>query len=111
MLDVVVDLRRGSPTFGEWEGVRARDDEHGLQVYCPIGFAHGFCAMSDMADVMYKCSSYYDPGVERSIAWNDPDVGIDWPEGIDLVTSDRDRDAPLLRDVAADLPFELGPRG
>lgn len=107
VVDVVVDIRRGSPTFGEWEAF-SLDDEELRQLYCPIGFAHGFCVTSDTADVVYKCSSYYDGDVERAIAWDDPDVGIAWPEGMELTVSDRDREAPLLRDVADELPFEYG---
>ncbi len=101
----VVDIRRGSPTFGEWEGFRL-DDGDGLQVYCPIGFAHGFCVTSETADVVYKCSSYYDPQVERSIAWNDPEIGVQWPAGLDLVASDRDAAAPTLEELRPELRFD-----
>ena len=105
ILDVVVDIRRGSPTFGEWEGFEL--DDHGLDLlYCPIGFAHGFCARSEAADVIYKCSSYYDPEVERAIRWDDPDVGIEWPRDLELVVSQRDAAAPTLSAVADELPFE-----
>jgi dTDP-4-dehydrorhamnose 3,5-epimerase len=103
--DVLVDIRRGSPTFGQWEAFEL-DDEGLVQLFCPIGFAHGFCATSEEADVLYRCSSYYDPSVERAIAWDDPDVGIEWPRELDLVVSERDANAPPLRDVAAELPFE-----
>lgn len=102
--DVLVDIRHGSPTFGEWEAFPL-DDERLDQLYCPIGFAHGFCTTSEIADVVYKCSSYYDPSTERSIAWNDPEVAIDWPGGLELTVSERDAAAPLLREVAAELPF------
>jgi dTDP-4-dehydrorhamnose 3,5-epimerase len=105
ILDVVVDLRRGSPTYGRWEG-HVLDDETLRQLYVPVGFAHGFCVTSDVADVVYKCSSYYDGDLERGFRHDDPDVGIEWPEG-DLAVSDRDATAPLLRDIAADLPFAL----
>jgi dTDP-4-dehydrorhamnose 3,5-epimerase len=101
--DVVVDLRQGSPTYGEWEGHRL-DDENLHQLYCPIGFGHGFVVLSDVADVLYKCSSYYDGSIERGIAWDDPDVGIEWPVA-EPVLSERDRSAPRLKDVAAELPF------
>jgi len=104
ILDVVVDLRRGSPTFGEWEAFEL-DDENLRQVYCPIGFAHGFCVTSEMADVIYKCSAYYDESIERGIAYNDPDVGIEWPEHVELIPSERDANAPLLKDLADELPF------
>jgi dTDP-4-dehydrorhamnose 3,5-epimerase len=104
ILDVVVDIRRDSPTFGEWEGFEL-DDERLLQLFVPVGFAHGFCVTSDVADVVYKCSSYYDGSIERGIRFDDPDVGIAWPEGLDLHPSPRDTDAPLLRDIASELPF------
>jgi dTDP-4-dehydrorhamnose 3,5-epimerase len=103
IVDVLVDLRRGSPTFGEWEAFEL-DDENLRTLYCPVGFAHGFCVVSDEADVLYKCSNYYDESIERGIAYNDPDVGVEWPD-IDLTPSDRDANAPLLRDIEADLPF------
>src|ERR671929_434062 len=79
IVDVVVDLRRGSPTFGEWEAFEL-DDENLLQLYCPIGFAHGFCVTSDVADVMYKIDAYYDDAIERGIKYDDPEVGIEWPD-------------------------------
>lgn len=104
ILDVVVDLRRASPTYGQHEAFEL-DDEHGHQLYIPIGFAHGFVVLSEVADVMYKCSHYYDPSVERGFRFDDPDVGIPWPEDLKLDVSDRDRTAPLLREIAADLPF------
>lgn len=104
ILDVVVDLRRGSPTFGEWEGFEL-DDENLHQLYCPIGFAHGFCVTSDLADVIYKCDGYYDESIERGIAYNDPDIAVGWPGDIELIPSERDSNAPLLRDVAEELPF------
>lgn len=104
ILDVVVDLRRDEPTYGQWESFEL-DDEAMLQLYVPVGFAHGFCVLSDVADVLYKCSSYYDPAVERGFRFDDPEVGIAWPEGVELDVSQRDRTAPLLRDIAGDLPF------
>lgn len=104
VLDVVVDLRRGSPTFGEWESFEL-SEENLRQLYCPVGFAHGFCVTSESADVMYKLSSYYEASAERSIAYDDPDVGIEWPD-LQLVPSSRDAKAPLLRDVEAELEFE-----
>jgi dTDP-4-dehydrorhamnose 3,5-epimerase len=108
VLDVVVDLRRGSPTFGEWEAFRL-DEENLHQLYCPVGFAHGFVVLSEAADVMYKCSSYYDESIERGIAYDDPDVAIEWPEGIELHVSARDASAPHLRDIEAELPFVHAP--
>jgi dTDP-4-dehydrorhamnose 3,5-epimerase len=109
VLDVVVDLRRGSPTYGEWESFEL-DDESGRQLYCPIGFAHGFCVVSERADFAYKCSSYYDPELERGIAYDDPDIGIEWPAGIELIVSERDATAPRLSEVADELPFVYEPK-
>jgi dTDP-4-dehydrorhamnose 3,5-epimerase len=103
ILDVAVDIRRGSPTFGRWDATRLDDD--GLRaVYLPVGFAHGFVVVSELADVIYKCSSYYDPALERSFAWDDPDVGIRWPE-LDVEVSERDAGAPRLREIAHEIPF------
>jgi dTDP-4-dehydrorhamnose 3,5-epimerase len=104
ILDVVVDIRQGSPTYGEWEAFELSDDNL-RQLYCPIGFAHGFCVLSETADVLYKCDAYYDESIERGIAYDDDDVGIDWPAELDLLPSRRDSEAPLLRDVEAELPF------
>jgi len=103
IVDVVVDLRRGSGTFGRWEG-HELDDAALRQLWVPVGFAHGFCVVSDEADVVYKCSSYYDPATEAGIAYDDPDVGIAWP-GIELTVSERDRTAPRLAEIADALPF------
>ena len=108
IVDVVVDLRRGSPTFGEWEAFEL-NDENLHQLYCPIGFAHGFCVTSDAADVMYKCSGYYDESIERGIAYDDPDVAIEWPADVELQVSARDASAPRLRDIEAELPFVFAP--
>lgn len=109
IVDVAVDLRRGSPTYGQWEAVEL-DDERMRELYVPVGFAHGFCALSDVADVLYKQTAYYDPAVERGIAWNDPDVGIQWPlPAGELTVSERDAVAPLLSEIADELPFEWHP--
>jgi dTDP-4-dehydrorhamnose 3,5-epimerase len=103
--DVVVDVRRGSPTFGEWEGFELTD-ENMHTVYCPVGFAHGFCVLSDIADVMYKQDRYYADATERGIAYDDPEVGIEWPLSTEeLIPSQRDSTAPHLSDIADDLPF------
>jgi dTDP-4-dehydrorhamnose 3,5-epimerase len=104
ILDVVVDVRAGSPTFGKWES-HVLDDERHLQLFVPVGFAHGFCVVSETADVLYSCSSYYDPGLERAIAYDDPDIGIEWPE-LDLIVSERDRNAPRLAELAAEISFD-----
>jgi len=104
VLDVAVDLRRGSPTFGEWEAFEL-DDARGHQLYMPVGFGHGFCVLSETADFVYKCTAYYDAATEAGIRFDDPDVGVRWPEGIEQLYSQRDRDAPRLADVADSLPF------
>jgi dTDP-4-dehydrorhamnose 3,5-epimerase len=102
---VVVDIRKGSPTYGQWEAAELTDENH-HQLYVPIGFAHGFCVLSDEADVLYKQSNYYSGDVESGFSYTDPDVGIEWPLPVDeLLPSDRDREAPLLRDIAGELPF------
>jgi dTDP-4-dehydrorhamnose 3,5-epimerase len=103
VLDVVVDLRRGSPTFGESESVELDDERH-LQLWIPIGFGHGFCVLSDVADFVYKCTSVYDPATEAAIRFDDPDLGIEWPD-MELVFSERDRTAPRLADIEDELPF------
>jgi dTDP-4-dehydrorhamnose 3,5-epimerase len=103
IFDVAVDLRRDSLTFGRWEG-QLLDDESHRQLYIPIGFAHGFVVLSDVADVAYLCSSTYDTATEAGIAWDDPEVGVEWPVSDPLV-SERDRGAPTLAEVAETLPF------
>ena len=101
--DVAVDLRRDSPTYGQWEGYELDDDLH-RQFFVPVGFAHGFCVLSEVADVHYKLSSIYDPETEAGIAWDDPQVGVEWPVAEPQV-SQRDATAPRLAEIAADLPF------
>lgn len=109
ILDVVVDVRPGSPTYGQWEGFQLTG-ENMRMVYCPVGFAHGFCVVSDLADVVYKQSGYYDPEAERGIAYDDPDVGIAWPLAAEeLIPSERDAQAPRLREVEPELPFVWPP--
>jgi dTDP-4-dehydrorhamnose 3,5-epimerase len=106
IFDVVVDLRGGSPTFGQWEGFLLTE-ENMRMAYCPIGFAHGFCVLSEVADVMYKQSNYYADDTERGIAYNDPEVGIEWPLTADqLIPSARDASAPRLSEIADELPFK-----
>ena len=103
--DVAVDLRRGSPTYAGWEGFEL-SDENRRMLYVPPGFAHGFCVLSDVADVLYKQDAYYSGATERGIRYDDPDVGVGWPLPVEeLIPSRRDREAPLLRDVADELPF------
>jgi dTDP-4-dehydrorhamnose 3,5-epimerase len=103
ILDVVVDLRRESPTFGQWEAHLLDDVEH-RQLFVPVGFGHGFAVLSEVADVTYLVSSYYDPATESGIAWDDPEVGIDW-RVTDPLLSPRDRSAPTLAEVRGSLPF------
>lgn len=102
--DVVVDLRRGSRTFGQWEAVEL-DDVSGRQLWIPVGFGHGFLVLSDVADFVYKCTAYYDPATEAGIRFDDPDVGIRWPAVEGMLCSERDRIAPRLAEVADTLPF------
>jgi dTDP-4-dehydrorhamnose 3,5-epimerase len=97
IFDVLVDIRPDSPAFGRWEGFELDDEKH-RHLYCPDGFAHGFCVLSDVADVVYRCSAYYDPARESGFRFDDPEVGIVWPE-IELRTSERDRRAPLLSEL------------
>jgi dTDP-4-dehydrorhamnose 3,5-epimerase len=98
ILDVVVDIRPGSGSFGQWEAFPLDDESH-HQLYVPDGFAHGFCVTSELADVVYKVSTYYDPEAESGFRFDDPEVGIDWPEGLELQVSERDRNAPLLSEL------------
>jgi dTDP-4-dehydrorhamnose 3,5-epimerase len=103
IFDVAVDLRRDSPGFGRWEGHRLDDEKH-HQLFVPAGFAHGFCVLSEEADVSYLLSSLYDPATEAGIAWDDPEVGVEWPVSEPLL-SERDRGAPRLAEIAAELPW------
>ncbi len=109
IFDVGVDLRRGSPTYGRWAGVEL-DDEGLRELYVPVGFAHGFCVLSEVADVIYKQSGYYDAELERAIAWNDPEIAISWPlPAGELIVSARDQAAPRLAEMAGELPFSWHP--
>ncbi len=103
IFDVAVDLRVGSPTYGEWEGYELDDEAH-RQLFVPAGFGHGFAVLSDTADVTYLLSSPYDPATESGIAWDDPEVGVEWPVEEPLL-SERDQKAPSLAEVADSLPF------
>lgn len=103
IVDVAVDLRRDSPTYGQWEA-HVLDDEKHRQLFVPVGFGHGFAVLSDVADVAYQVSSLYDPATEAGIAWDDPDVGVEWGVA-DPLLSERDRSAPKLSEIAATLPF------
>lgn len=104
IFDVIVDIRAGSPTFGQWEGFELNDQTH-HQVLVPDGFAHGFCVLSEVADVAYKVSSYYDPALEAGFRFDDPVVGIEWPLAGDAITvSARDSGAQTLAQIAPSLP-------
>ena len=95
--DVAVDVRPGSNTFGQWEGV-ILSEENKKQFWVPPGFAHGFVVLSDVADFEYKCTDYYDPSDEGSILWSDPALNIDWPIA-DPLLSEKDSSAPCLKDM------------
>lgn len=105
VFDVAVDLRKGSPTFGEWEGV-ILTDENKKQFYVPEGFAHGFLVMSDVAVFNYKCTDYYAPEYDSGLLWNDKDIAIEWPlQGIEeILLSDKDKRQKKLKDI--EIPFE-----
>jgi dTDP-4-dehydrorhamnose 3,5-epimerase len=102
--DVAVDIRIGSPTFGRWAAAELNADNY-RQLYIPEGFAHGFCVLSDEAEVLYKASHVYNPGQERSIRWDDPTLGVAWPV-TNPILSERDRRAPSLADYLAAPAFE-----
>ena len=95
VFDVAVDLRRSSPTFGQWIG-EYLSSKNKRQLWIPVGFAHGFVVLSDEAEFLYKTTDYYAPEHERSIRWNDPEIGIQWPEGIDPILSEKDKQGITL---------------
>jgi len=97
IFDVAVDIRYGSPTFGQWVGAYL-SDKNKHQIYVPEGFAHGFCVLSDTADVIYKCTDFYSPPDERGIFWADPTINIDWPITTPIL-SEKDSRNPRLNDV------------
>ena len=109
IFDVAVDIRPSSPTFGRWVAARLSSDDH-RQLFVPAGFAHGFCALSEVVEVEYKCTTFYDRGDEIAIAWDDPDLAIEWPLD-DPLLSARDRAAPRLREVEARLRAAAEERG
>lgn len=98
IFDVAVDIRRSSPNFGMWQGTRLSAQSKSM-LWIPVGFAHGFCVLSDAAEVLYKATDFYAPGHERSIAWNDPDLGIDWPLSGAPLLSAKDAAGTRLRDA------------
>ncbi len=97
IFDVAVDIRQGSPTFGQWVG-QYLSDQNKRQIFIPEGFAHGFCVISETADVLYKATDLYNPDDEYGVLWSDPDIGIDWPVEVPIV-SDKDKQYPRLRDA------------
>jgi len=103
VFDVAVDIRRGSPTYGKWVGVRL-SAENKRQLYIPEGFAHGFCVLSDEAEFLYKVNSYYNPEGDRGIAWDDPDIGVDWPIETPLL-SERDKRHGRLCEAPVDFEY------
>ena len=109
ILDVIVDLRRDSPAYGTSVAVEL-SDETGRMLYVPVGLAHGFVVISDIADVIYRCSAYFDPATEAGISWDDPDIAAPWPR-LEVIVSARDQAAPRLAEVADNLPFVYTPAG
>jgi dTDP-4-dehydrorhamnose 3,5-epimerase len=111
ILDVVVDVRRGSPTYGKHVATEL-SSESGRQLYIPAGFAHGFLTLEDDVVVMYKVSNYYAPAQDSGIRWNDPDIAIAWPvKDADFIISDKDRRLPMLKDFASPFPYDGHPLG
>ena len=104
IFDVAVDLRRGSPTFGQWVGAELSAGNH-RQLWVPVGFAHGFLTLSDHAEVLYKASGFWSKTCERSLRWNDPEVGITWPldrlAGVAPLLADKDAAAPTFAEAVA----------
>ena len=100
VFDVAVDLRSDSETYGKWFGVELTE-ENKKQFYIPEGFAHGFLVLSDEAEFCYKCTDFYHPGDEGGLAWNDPEIGVEWPleEGVDLIISEKDQKWKGLKDT------------
>lgn len=105
IVDVLVDLRRSSPTYGQWEAFELSDETMRM-LYVPVGFGHGFCVTSEVADVLYKQSAYYSADVERGISFLDPEIAIEWPVPEDeRIYSERDAEAPTLAEFEDQLPF------
>ena len=105
IFDVAVDIRRGSPTYGQWEGYELTA-KNGHQLFVPVGFAHGFITLEADSEIVYKCSDYYTPESEGTVFWNDPVIGIEWPTATDPILSVKDANAPLLSD--SESPFIFG---
>ncbi len=107
LFDVVVDIRRGSPTYGQWLGEELAD-QNGRQLLIPAGFLHGFITRAPDTEIIYKCTDYYAPACDGAVRFDDPDIGIDWglPAGVAPILSDKDAAAPLLRDLDSPFVFE-----
>lgn len=103
IFDVALDIRRGSPTYGKWEGYELSAD-NGHQLFVPVGFAHGFVTLQPDSEIVYKCTDYYAPETEGAVLWDS--CGIDWPLSVDPILSDKDKDAPFLDDFHS--PFVYG---
>ena len=105
IFDVAVDIRRGSSTYGRWQGFELTAD-NGHELYVPVGFAHGFITLAPNSEIVYKCSDYYAPETEGTIFWNDPEVGISWPANASSILSEKDATASMLADLKS--PFFYG---
>ena len=105
IFDVAVDIRKGSPRYGDWAGYELTEG-NAHQLYVPVGFAHGFVTLHPGSEIMYKCTDYYAPQTEGSIRWNDPDISINWPLAEKFILNKRDAVAPLLKDF--ETPFIFG---
>lgn len=105
VFDVAVDIRQGSPTYGQWHG-QILSSENKLQLFIPVGFAHGFCVLSEIAEFEYKCSSYYSPADERGIIWNDPEIAIEWPCSKPILSA-KDSNLPGFHQIAPDFPYRI----
>jgi dTDP-4-dehydrorhamnose 3,5-epimerase len=105
IFDVAVDIRRGSMTFGKWQGFELTAN-NGYQIYIPPGFAHGFVTLEPESEIVYKCTNYYAPEAEKSLYWNDPDINIEWPLNVKPILSEKDRLAPLFKNFQS--PFIFG---